>query len=143
MMAVAFSLLMIFSALRMNSSEGVQLFVHDPLILAGVEGLHVDDHHIDCTVRVEAVRLGESVGGTDEEPDLLSVLPGEVLLGGLKRLVDTLTDGHRRHHNDELAPAVAGTELVHGFHICIGLAGARLHFNGQVDPRPRQRFRRL
>lgn len=125
------------------AAEGVQLFVNDSLVLAGVERLHIDDHHIDGTVRSEAVHLGEPVGGVDEEPDLLAILPGEVFLSGLEGLVDALPDGHRRHHNDELAPAVAGVELVHGFYISIGLAGARLHLNGQVDTRPGQSVRGL
>ena len=54
------------------------------------------DHHIDGAVRSEAVHLGEPVGGVDEEPDLLAVLPGEVFLGGLEGLVDAsriATDG--------------------------------------------------
>ena len=125
------------------AAEGVQLFVNDPLVLAGVERLHIDDHHIDGAVRSEAVHLGEPVGGVDEEPDLLAILSGKVLLGGLEGLVDALPDSHRRYHDDELAPAVSGVELVHGFDISIGLAGASLHLNGQIDTRPCQRLRRF
>ena len=32
------------------AAEGVQLFVNDSLVLAGVERLHIDDHHIDGAV---------------------------------------------------------------------------------------------
>ena len=76
------------------AAEGVQLFVDDPLVLAGVKRLHVDDHHIDGTIRSEAVHLSEPVGGVDEEPNLLAVLPGKVLLGGLEGLVDALSYGY-------------------------------------------------
>ena len=55
-----------------------------------------------------------------------------MLLRGLQRLVDALADGHRRHNDDVLAPAVTLVQLVHGLDVCIGLTGAGLHLNGQV-----------
>ena len=123
------------------AAEGVQLFVNDSLVFAGIERLHIDDHDIDGTVRGKAVHLGEPVRGVDKKADFLAVFPGKVFLGGLKGFVDAFPDSNRRHHDDELAPAVALIQLVHGLDVCIGFSGAGFHLNGQIDARPCQSFR--
>ena len=101
------------------AAEGVQLLIDNALVLAGVERLHIDDHDVDGAVRRETVNLRQTVGVIDKEPYLLAVLVGKVLLRGLQRLVDALADGHRRHNDDVLAPAVTLVQLVHGLDVCI------------------------
>ena len=64
-----------------------------------------------------------------------------MLLRGLQGLVHALAYGNRRHHNDKLAPTVALVQLVHGFDVGIGLAGAGFHLNRKVDARSGQRVR--
>ena len=88
--------------------EAVRPLVDDPLVPARVERLHVDNHDLNGAVGGEAVHLGEAVGVVDEKPQPPAVLPGEVLLGRLQGTIDALPDGHRRNHDDEPAPAVAG-----------------------------------
>ena len=62
---------------------------------------------------------------------------------GLQGFVYALADGHRRHDDDKLAPAIALIQLVHRFDVGIGLACAGLHLDGKVDARPGQRGGRL
>lgn len=52
-----------------------------------------------------------------------------MLLGVLEALVDALTDGHARHHDDELRPAVEAVQLEHRLRVDLGLARAGLHLH--------------
>ena len=114
-------------------AELIQFHVDAPGVLApGVEGLGVDDHHIDGAVGGKAVDLRQLGGIVDKEPDLLPILLRKVLLGHLERLVDTLPDSHAGYHHDELAPAVVPVQLVHGLDVGVGLAHAGLHLNGKI-----------
>ena len=122
---------------RPAAADSVRFFVNDPLVLAGVKRLHIDDHDVDGAVAGKAIYLGKPVGRIDEEADLLPVFFGEMFLRTLKGTIDALPNCHRRHHNDKFAPTIAGVELVHCFDVCIGLSSPGLHFNGQIDPRPR------
>ena len=55
-----------------------------------------------------------------------------MLLGVLQALGHALADGDRRHHHDELAPAVQAVEFEHRLGVDVGLAGARLHLDVQL-----------
>ncbi len=46
-------------------------------------------------------------------------------------LLHALADGDARHHDDELAPAVAAVQFVHRLDVGVGLARTRLHLYGQ------------
>ena len=59
-----------------------------------------------------------------------------MLASGLKALEDALADGDAWHHDDELGDAVAVVQLVDGADVYVGLAGARLHFDGEVAQAP-------
>ena len=116
-------------------TELVQLHVDAPGVLApGVEGLGVDDHHVDGAVGGKAVDLRQLGGVVDEEADLLAILLREMLLCHLKGLVHALPDGHAGHHHDKLAPAVVPVQLVHGLDVGVGLTHAGLHFDGEIVP---------
>ena len=116
-----------------TAAELVQLHVDAPGILAlGVEGLAVDNHHIDGAVRRKAVDLCQLRGIIDKEADLLPVLLCKMLLGHLEGFINAFANGNAGHHNDELRPAVLLVELIHGFDVGIGFAYAGFHFDGQV-----------
>ena len=88
-------------------AELVQFHVDAPGVLApGIEGLGVDDHHIDGAVGGKAVDFRQLGGVVDKEADLLAVLLRKVLLGHLEGFIDALPDSHTGHHHDEFAPAV-------------------------------------
>ena len=118
---------------RAAGAELIQLHVNAPRILAlGIERLRIDNHHIDCAIRREAVDFRELCGIIDEEANLLAIFLGKMLLRHLKGFIDALTDGDARHNHDELAPPVMLVQLIHGFDIGIGFADAGFHFDGQV-----------
>ena len=117
-----------------TAAELVQLHVDAAGVRAfGVERLTVDDHAVDGAVLREVRDVGEFGGVVDEEPDRLAVLGLEVLLRDLERFIDALADGDAGDDDDELAPAVELVQLVNGLYVCIGLADAGLHLDGQVD----------
>ena len=115
------------------AAEAVQLFVDDLLVFAGVESLHIDDHGIDTAIRGKVVHFGQLVRGVGEKANFLAVLIGKMLLGRFQRFGHALPDGHRGHHYNKFAPAVAAVELVHGFDVGVSFASAGLHLDGQVD----------
>ena len=53
-------------------------------------------------------------------------------LGALEGFDHALTYGNGGHHDDELGEAVFLVELVDRADVHIGLAGARLHLDGEV-----------
>ena len=55
-----------------------------------------------------------------------------MLLSDLKGLVNTLPDGHRRHHNDKLGESVLAVQLKDGLGVDVGLAGAGFHLNTEL-----------
>ena len=59
-----------------------------------------------------------------------------MLAHGLEALEDALADGHARHDDDELGDAIAAVQLVDGADVHVGLAGARLHLDGEVAQAP-------
>ena len=108
-------------------------------LLAGVgeaapEGVDVDDHDLDAVAGGEVPDLAELLGVVDEvvEADVV-VEPLEVLLGHLERLVDALLDGDGGHDDDELGEAVPAIQLEDAAQVDVGLAGARLHLDGEVE----------
>ena len=114
--------------------EVVQLLVDASVVLAlGVECLDVDHHDVDAGVRGEALQVVQLLGAVDEEARLLAVSLQEVLGSDLQRLVDPLADGNARHHDDELAPAVALVQLEHAADVAVGLASAGFHLDVEVD----------
>ena len=50
-----------------------------------------------------------------------------------KRLLHALADGDARHDDDELAPAVALVQLEDRLDVAVGLAGAGLHLDVEID----------
>ena len=115
------------------AAEAVQLFVDDLLVFAGIERLHIDDHGIDAAVRGKVVHFGQLVRGVGKKANLLAVLIRKMLLGRFQRFGHAFPDGHRGHHYNKFAPAVAAIELVHGFDVGVSFASAGLHLDGQVD----------
>lgn len=55
-----------------------------------------------------------------------------MLLGDLKGLVNALSDGHRRHHNDKLGKPILAVQLKDGLGVNIGLAGAGFHLDTEL-----------
>ena len=114
--------------------EVVQFLIDAPGILAtGVERLHVDDHHVDPGVRGKALQIVELLRVVDEVAGALAVLLQEVLRHDLEGFQHPFADGDARHHDDELAPAVALVQLEHRLDVAVGLARAGLHLDVEID----------
>ncbi len=90
------------------------------------------DHHIDAAVGGEAVQLVEIRAGIDEEPGLLAVVLHEMILRDLEGFLHAFADGDGRHHDDELAPAIALVQLEHRLDVHIGFARAGFHLHIQT-----------
>ena len=75
----------------------------------------------------------QSLGVIDEEARLLAITLGKVICGDLKGLVYTFTDGNGRHHDDELAPAIAFVHLENCLDVAVGFASTGLHLHVQMD----------
>ena len=119
---------------RSAGLEVIQLFVNPPLVSATCsERLDVDDHDVDARIRGKALQVVQLLGVVDEEARLLAVAFQKVLGSDLQRFVHTLTDGNARHHDDELAPAIAFVQLEHALDVAVGLAGAGFHLDIEVD----------
>ena len=125
-----------------TTAKLVTLGVHDAslfgaaaLLQGGIEGLHVDDHHVDVGTCREAVDLAEARAVVHEVADCLAVLLEEVLLGVLERLVNALANGDGGYHHNELGPAVEAVKFEYGLGIDVGLARARLHLDIDIDGR--------
>ena len=118
---------------RSAGTELVELHVNASRVLsAGVKRLRIDNHHIDGAVGGKTIYLSKLRGVVDEKAYLLPVFLGKVVLRHLKRLVNALADGDRRHDHDELRPTVGLIQLVHGLDVGIGFSDAGLHLDGQV-----------
>ena len=52
----------------------------------------------------------------------------------IEALFDAFSNGNRRHHHNELAPAIHLVQLEHGFDVHIGFAGSSFHLNIQTAP---------
>ena len=50
----------------------------------------------------------------------------------VKRTLHSFEDGDARHHDDELAPAVALEQLADGAQVHVGLARPRFHLDREV-----------
>ena len=59
-------------------------------------------------------------------------MQAKMLAHSLKGLGNTLTNGDRRHDDDELEPTVAFIELHDGTDIGVGLTRPCLHLDGEV-----------
>ena len=123
------------------AAKGIELFINNALILAGIERLHVDDHDIDRAVGRKAVNFCQPIGIVDKKADFLIIFARKMLLRGLERFIDAFADGDGRHDDDKLAPAVALVQLIHRFDIGIGLARSGFHLDGKIDARPGQLIR--
>ena len=107
-----------------------------------IECLRIDDHHVDGTIGGKAVNLCQLSGIIDKEPDFFTIFLGKMLLRHLKGLIHALADGNARHDYDKLTPAIMFVQLVNGFYICVRLANACFHLDGQIVM-PFQPFGRL
>ena len=124
--------------------EVVQLFIDAPVVgPACVERLDIDHHHVNAGVGRKALQLVQALGIVDEEPCLLAVAFREVVGRDLKRLVDAFANGDRRHHDDELRPAVPLVHLEEGLDVAVGLASAGLHLDVEVDAGRGERILRV
>ena len=98
-----------------------------------VDGTHGYDHDLDLRAGGEVAHLTELPRVVEEVVEgHAGVEPLEVVLGDLERLVDALLDGNGRHHDHELGEAVALVQLKDGSQVDVGLAGSRLHLDGEV-----------
>ena len=103
-----------------------------------VDGAHCHHHDLDVRVGGEVAHLPELVGVVEEVVEgHPGVEPLEVILGDLQGLVDAFLDRHRRHHDDELAEAIAFVQLEDAAQIDVGLTGAGFHLHGEVAGRQR------
>ena len=107
------------------------LLVGRAFLERGVEGLHVDNHHVDAGIAAERVDLGEVGAVVDEIAGFLAVEFHKMLFQHGEALINALTDGDAGHYYDELRPAEAFVHLEHGLDIDVGLARARLHLHIQ------------
>ena len=120
--------------------ELVALLVDDVALLlflgAGevlAEGVDVDDEDLQRVARGELAQPVDLLGVVDEVLERQVVVErAEVLGGDLDVLEHALADGHAGHHDDELLEAVAPRQLEDGAQVDVGLAGARLHLDGEV-----------
>ena len=102
-------------------------------VLRLLKSVDVDNHHFNVGAGGELAHIGQLGGVVDEVPTRhIVILQAEMLLSDLKGLVDTLPDGHRRHHDDELSEAVFAVQFKNGLGVDIGLAGAGFHFNAKL-----------
>ena len=111
------------------------------LLAVLVEVVHVllvdgaDGHHHDLDLRAggEVAHLPE-LGRVVEE--VLERHAGierpEVVVGELERLVHSLLDRHRRHHDHELGETVALVQLEDRAQVDVGLPGPGFHLDGEV-----------
>jgi len=127
----------------------------DGLFTAGllavlVEVVHIllvdraDGHHHDLDLRAggEVTHLTE-LGGVIEEivEGHTGIEPLEVLLGNLQGLVHAFLDRHGGDHNHELRESITLVQLEDRTQVDVSLAGAGLHFHGEVAGGERARWR--
>ena len=91
--------------------------------------LRIDNHYIDAGIGRKVIQLIQIRAVVDEETGFLSVMLHKMVRSNFKSLFDTLTNGNRRHHHNELTPAVLLVQLEHSLDIHIGLTGSGLHFD--------------
>ena len=118
-------------ALRIDNTA---LFILCALFQRRRKRLRIDDHHVDAGVAGKRIKLIEVRAVVDEVPRLLAVMLHKVVFCHLKRLLDALADGDRRHHYDELRPTVTLVQLKHCLDVDVSLAGTGLHLNIQTAP---------
>ena len=126
---------------RLAASEVITLSIDNkaglvlcPLLHVTGKGLGVDDHHLEAAFAREAVKELQVLAAVDKKAGFLAILLHEVVLHGLKALVDALADRDAGDDNDKLGPAVALVELKHGLDVDIGLSGASLHLDIELHP---------
>ena len=114
--------------------EVIQFLIDTAVILARrIEGLDVDDHHIDPGIGREVFQLVQLAGIIGEEACLLAVGLQKMIRRDGKGFGYPFADGDAGHHDDELCPAVAFVQLKDGLDIAIGLARTGLHLDIQID----------
>ena len=102
-------------------------------VLCLLKSVDVDNHHFDVRAGGELPHIGQLSGAINEIPaGHIVVLQAKMLLSDLERLIDALTDSHRRHHNDKLGEAVFAVQFKNGLGVDVGLAGAGLHLNAKL-----------
>ena len=120
-----------------GSVEEVALLCGAVLIEALVERVDVNDHDLDGARRGEVAHRPHVLRVVHEVVERRAIVERlEVPAGCLEALEDALADGDARHDDDELGDAIAAVELVDGADVHVGLAGARLHLDGEVAQAP-------
>ena len=105
--------------------------------------MSVDNHNVQAAVAGELVYLGQLAAVIDEALDTLAVFTCKMLAHHLKRLANTLADCYAGHYHYKLAPSIEAVQLEHRLDVGVGLAGARLHFNGEPQVRGIDSLRRF
>ena len=125
-----------------RAGAGLVADVVDDVGLLLVEGVDVEDQELGRGRLGVAAEVAGAAGG--EGPVVeggAAVELVEVGLEGAEGLEGPFADGDGGDDQDELGPAVGAVELVEGAEEDVGLAGARLHFDGEVVAVERRRQR--
>ena len=102
-------------------------------VLRFLEGVDVNNHHFDVGAGSELPHIRQLGRVVDEVPARhIVILQAKMLFGDFKGLVDTLPDGHRRHHDDKLGKPILAIQLKDGLGVNIGLAGAGFHLDTEL-----------
>ena len=103
-------------------------FVSRPLFQRCVEGLRVDNHHVDVGVTAVAVYLLQIATVINEIASLLTILLHEMVFEHGKTLCHSFTNGDTGHHNNKFGPPVAFVQLKHRLDVNVSLSRSRFHF---------------
>ena len=102
-------------------------------ILCFFESINVNNHHFDVGTGGELPHIGQLGRVINKVPTwYIVVLQAKMLLSDLKGFVDTLPDGHRRHHDNKFGKAVLAVQLKDSLGVNVGLAGSGFHLNAKL-----------
>lgn len=94
------------------------------------ERVDIDDHDLDIGVHGELANIvGPGRTVYKKSVGHVFVLLREIVAGHFQRLVDTLADRHRGHHDDELREPVSAVQLEDRLRIDKSFARAGLHLD--------------
>ena len=98
------------------------------------KSLSVDNHDLNAAACRESIQLVQVLAVVDEEAGLFAIVLHEMVSHHIEALFDAFSNGNRRHHHNELAPAIHLVQLEHGFDVHIGFARSGFHLNIQAAP---------